>query len=70
MSFIDEYTKHIPKYYHTMHLDGYEPWEIFYASRKRSRRQAREYLAARAARKQATAEDVYDIKITSEVKVK
>ncbi len=46
MRLIDEYTDCIPEYYHEMYLDGYEPWEIFYASRKRNRRLAREYLAA------------------------
>ena len=33
---------HIPEYYDWMYLDGFEPWQIMVASRKRMMRRIRE----------------------------
>ncbi len=67
MTFSDYLTRNIPEYYPTMYQDGYEPWQIWEASRKRARRM----IAERAAKQKAVAQvDDYNIHITSEVKVK
>lgn len=35
MTIADNYFKHVPDYYPSMHLDGYKPEEIYYAVRKK-----------------------------------
>ena len=44
------YGRRIPEYYDTMYLDGYTPYEILYATRKKMNReyQEREAVAQRA----------------------
>ena len=44
------YGKRIPEYYDTMYLDGYTPYEILYATRKKM---FREYQEREAAKQQA-----------------
>ena len=68
MSLADYYNRNIPEYYDTMYQDGYTPEQIMTAFR---RKMSQEY-EAREARKQAEAEqnEVWNVKITSEVKVK
>jgi len=36
------YGKRIPEYYDTMYLDGYTPYEILYATRKKMNREYQE----------------------------
>ena len=68
MSLADYYNRNIPEYYDTMYQDGYTPDQIMTAFRKKMLREYNE----REARKQAEAElnEVWNVKITSEVKVK
>lgn len=40
------YGKRIPEYYDTMYLDGYTPYEILYATRKKMYREYQERQAA------------------------
>ena len=40
------YGKHIPEYYDTMYMDGYTPYEILYATRKKMFREYQERQAA------------------------
>ena len=53
---------HLPDYYDTMYLDGFEPWPILEAAHRTLYKQ---YLA----QKEQQPED-YNIKINSEIKVK
>lgn len=68
MSLADYYNRNIPEYYDTMYQDGYTPDQIMTAFHRKI---SQEY-EARIARKQAEAEqnEVWNVKITSEVKVK
>ena len=59
MSIIEQ---HLPDYYPTMYLDGYTPEEIYMAFKKT--------MAKKFAERQAQADAVNEINITSEVKVK
>ena len=66
MSFIESMQQYIPPYYRNMHLDGFEPWEIEVAFRKKMQKIIDERLAQRKAQ-----ENKFDnIKITSEIKIK
>ena len=48
------YGKRIPEYYDTMYLDGYTPYEILYATRKKMDRQYKERQeAAQRAKEEA-----------------
>ena len=48
------YGKRIPEYYDTMYLDGYTPYEILYATRKKMYRQYQERQeAAQRAKEEA-----------------
>lgn len=68
MSLADYYNRNIPEYYDTMYMDGYTPDQIMTAFRKKMQRE----YEAREAQKQAEAEqnEVWNVKITSEVKLK
>ena len=44
------YGRHIPEYYDTMYLDGYTPYEILHATRKKM---YREYMERKEAEKRA-----------------
>lgn len=60
----NRYNRPIPDYYRTMYEDGYEPWEILAAAHKK-------ILAAGAERQtKSQPQENYNVKITSEVKVK
>lgn len=58
MTIADYYNRKIPEYYPTMYLDGYTPQQILIAAHKRI---LNEYQDS---------QQVNEIKITSEVKVK
>ena len=71
MNEIMMYGRPIPEYYDTMYKDGYTPYEILYATRKKM---YREYLERKEAAKQAEQEAessvlIPRINFTSSVKV-
>ena len=49
------YGKRIPEYYDTMYLDGYTPYEILYATRKKM---FRDYQEREAAKQHAQEESI------------
>ena len=65
------YGRRIPEYYDSMYLDGYTPYEILHATRKKMYReyQAREE-AKRRAKEEQEQEVVPVINIKSVVKIK
>ena len=66
MNFIDYAHRKIPEYYDTMYLDGFEPWEIQVAIRKKHR-----LLAEEQRKKREELENQFNnINITSEIKIK
>lgn len=63
MTLADAYFKHVPDYYPSMHIDGYNPEEIYYAIRKKM-------LKQKEAREEEQEDILPNVKIVSEVKVK
>ena len=68
MTLLDYYNRQIPDYYDGMHLDGYEPWQILEAKHRSMKRAYMERLAAEQAAEEQS--EVWNVKITSEVKIK
>ena len=68
MTLLDYYNRQIPDYYDGMYLDGYQPWQILEAKHRSMQRAHQE----RSATQQAAADlnEVWNVKITSEVKIK
>ena len=66
------YGKRIPEYYDTMYLDGYTPYEILYATRKKMNReyQEREAVAQRAKEEAERDTIIPTINFSSTVKVR
>ena len=66
------YGRRIPEYYDTMYLDGYTPYEILYATRKKMNReyQEREAVAQRAKEEAERDTIIPTINFSSTVKVK
>ena len=66
------YGKRIPEYYDTMYLDGYTPYEILYATRKKMNReyQEREAMAQRAKEEAERDTIIPTINFSSTVKVR
>lgn len=62
MSFIESMQQYIPPYYRDMYKDGFEPWEIQVAIRKRNHQLLEE--------RRKKAMEIENIKITSEIKIK
>ena len=68
MTLLDYYNRQLPDYYNGMYLDGYQPWEILEA---KHRSMKRVYYAQREAERAAAEQnEVWNVKITSEVKIK
>ena len=68
MSLGEIYDRQIPDYYDTMYLDGYTPDQISYAMH---RKMIREYEARQAAKRaEAEANEIPNVKIISEVKIR
>lgn len=65
MSLSDYYDSKIPDYYDTMYLDGYTPDQILYSVH---RKMVREIEARKRAK--AEANEIPNVKIVSEVKIK
>lgn len=66
------YGRRIPEYYDTMYLDGYTPYEILYATRKKMNReyQEREAVAQRAKEEAERDTIIPTINFSSTVKVR
>ena len=61
MSLMNHYFRDVPDYYDTMYMDGYSPEQILHAARQKM---IREHEA------KAEANEITDVKIISEVKIK
>ena len=68
MSLIDQYFRNIPEYYDTMYMDGYTPEQIIHAAHKKMQRMYEEREAAKRA--EAEANEIPNVKIISEVKIR
>jgi hypothetical protein len=68
MTLSEYYDRQIPDYYDTMYLDGFTPNQILHAAH---RKMIREYEARKAAqRAEAEANEIPNVKIISEVKIR
>ena len=68
MTLSDYYNRQIPEYYDTMYLDGYTPDQIMTAFRKKMNR---DYEARQATKRaEAEANEIPNVKIISEVKIR
>ena len=68
MSLIDQYFRNVPEYYDTMYMDGYTPEQIMHAAHKNMQRMYEEREAAKRA--EAEANEIPNVKIISEVKIR
>ena len=68
MTLSEYYDRQIPDYYDTMYLDGFTPNQILHAAH---RKMIREYEARKAAqRAEAETNEIPNVKIISEVKIR
>ena len=68
MSLMNHYFRDVPEYYDTMYMDGYSPEQILHAAHQTMIRQYEERKAALQA--EAEANEIPNVKIISEVKVR
>ena len=68
MTLADYYNRTIPEYYDTMYLDGYTPDQIMTAFRKKMYRDSEARQEAK--RVEAVANEIPNVKIISEVKIR
>ena len=68
MTLLDNFHKDVPEYYDYMYLDGYTPEQILHAAHKKMMRQVEEREAAQRA--EAEANEIPNVKIISEVKIR
>ena len=68
MTLISDFHKNVPEYYDYMYLDGYSPEQILHAAHKKMMRQVEEREAAQRA--EAEANEIPNVKIISEVKIR
>ena len=68
MSLIDQSFRDVPEYYDYMYLDGYTPEQILHAAHKKMMRQVEERKAAQRA--EAEENEIPNVKIISEVKIR
>ena len=68
MTVIDYHNRRIPEYYDTMYMDGYTPEQIMHAAHKKMQRMYEEREAAKRA--EAEANEIPNVKIISEVKIR
>ena len=68
MSLLNSYYQNVPEYYKTMYMDGYSPEQILHAAHKKMMRQVEEREAAQRAK--AEENEIPNVKIISEVKIK
>ena len=68
MSVMNHYFRELPDYYDTMYMDGYSPERILHTARQTM---IRDYEARTAAQQaEAEANEIPNVKIISEVKVR
>ena len=68
MTLYEYLDRQIPEYYDTMYLDGYRPDQIIHAARRKI---LREHEARKAAKRaEAEANEIPEVKIVSEVKIR
>ena len=68
MSLLNNYYENVPEYYNTMYMDGYTPEQITHAAHKKMQRMYEEREAAKRA--EAEANEIPNVKIISEVKIR
>ena len=68
MTLLENFHKDVPEYYDYMYLDGYSPEQILHAAHKKMMRQVEEREAAQRA--EAEANEIPNVKIISEVKIR
>ena len=68
MSLMNHYFRDVPEYYDTMYMDGYSPEQILHAAHQTMIRQYEERKAV--LRAEAEANEIPNVKIISEVKVR
>ena len=68
MSLLNNYYENVPEYYNTMYMDGYTPEQIMHAAHKKMQRMYEEREAAKRA--EAEANEIPNVKIISEVKIR
>ena len=68
MTLLENFHKDVPEYYDYMYLDGYSPEQILHAAHKKMMRQVEEREAAKRA--EAEANEIPNVKIISEVKIR
>ena len=68
MSLMDYYNRQIPEYYDTMYMDGYTPEQIMHAAHKKMQRMYEEREVTKRA--EAEANEIPNVKIISEVKIR
>ena len=68
MSLMNHYFRDVPDYYDTMYMDGYSPEQILHAAHQTMSRQYEERKAA--LRAEAEANEIPNVKIISEVRVR
>ena len=68
MTLLENFHKDVPEYYDYMYLDGYSPEQILHAAHKKMMREYEERKAAQRA--EAEANEIPNVKIISEVKIR
>ena len=68
MTLLENFHKDVPEYYDYMYLDGYSPEQSLHAAHKKMMRQVEEREAAQRA--EAEANEIPNVKIISEVKIR
>ena len=68
MTLLENFHKDVPEYYDYMYLDGYSPEQILHAAHKKMMRQVEEREAAQRA--EAEVNEIPNVKIISEVKIR
>ena len=68
MTLISDFHKNVPEYYDSMYLDGYTPEQIMHAAHKKMQRMYEDRKAAQRA--EAEANEIHNVKIISEVKIR
>ena len=68
MTLLENFHKDVPEYYDYKYLDGYSPEQILHAAHKKMMRQVEEREAAQRA--EAEANEIPNVKIISEVKIR
>ena len=68
MTLLENFHKDVPEYYDYMYLDGYSPEQILRAAHKKMQRMYEEREAAKRA--EAEANEIPNVKIISEVKIR